>query len=81
MNEKHTKTLNSQLDTSTSDYCLSPRVGKLLSLYVVDALANLEEEAFEEHLLFCRHCREDLLCISDIVIVARTNPEGVLASE
>jgi putative zinc finger protein len=66
--------ISSALNGAVSRGCLSPLIGQRLSHYIMDLLADAEAEAFEEHLLLCRACREDYLRMCEVIETARANP-------
>lgn len=45
------------------DRCINPDMRELLPEYMVELLTDAAAEEVEEHLLFCRYCREDYLKI------------------
>jgi hypothetical protein len=56
--------------------CIRPEIGELLADYLVELLTDAKAEEFEEHLLFCCHCRENYLKVLSMRSAAQAEKRG-----
>jgi hypothetical protein len=55
--------------------CSNPDIGKLISRYEFNLLSEEEKKIFEEHLLECDACFEDLYSMSKVIETMKNNSE------
>jgi hypothetical protein len=60
------KNLNSTIKAHHHARCTDPDMRELLPDYIVELLADSAACEVEDHLLFCRRCREDYLSILSV---------------
>lgn len=75
------KHLNKITKLKFQERCICPDVGELLSHYIVDLLSDSAAEEVEEHLIFCRFCREKVLRMDKIRSAAQADKTKVGARD
>lgn len=64
----------------TTHTCLDPRVGSQITRYELDGLSDQEQESFEQHLLDCSFCRNELELMLPVAGVLRANKHRLVTA-
>lgn len=62
------------------DKCINPELGSLLSSYQLGSLSKKNQIRFEEHLLECNYCSEELKEMSELASNLRENKNEILTA-
>jgi len=58
--------------------CTNPEIGALIGQYEIGSLSDVEQAAFEEHLLVCDHCHQEVTLMYDAASMLHAGREKVL---